>query len=333
MPVTDRVAIVILNWNGAHYLEQFLPFVLLHSGNARVIVADNASTDNSLNLLANKFKTVSVIKLPTNTGYAGGYNKALATIDADIFVLLNSDIEVTEKWLEPVVDYLYNNQNVAAAQPLMLDYHNRAKFEYAGAAGGFIDFLGYPYCRGRIFNELEVNAHQYDNVLPIFWASGACLFIKAENFKMIGGFDEQFFAHQEEIDLCWRLHLAGFEVAVVPQAHVYHIGGGTLNKNNPHKTFLNYRNNLLMLHKNLPAHKYRNVMFWRFLLDYLAAFSFLFTGGFTYFKAVVKARQAFSRLKTSIPTYKGNHWPSTITNSSILKAYYLNKTKRYQDIK
>lgn len=247
-----KTAIVILNWNGQKLLEQFLPSVVNFSLNeAEVYVADNASTDSSISYIKENYPSVKIIENPTNGGYAKGYNDSLQAIDADIYCLLNSDVEVTKNWLKPVLDVFNNDDKTAIIQPKLLDFKNKNKFEYAGAAGGFIDLYGYPYCRGRIFNSLETDQNQFDDTSEIFWASGACLFIRANVYHKLGGFDEDYFAHQEEIDLCWRTQNIGYKVKYVGASTVYHVGGATLQETNPHKTFLNFRNSLLNVVKNV----------------------------------------------------------------------------------
>lgn len=284
----SRLAIVILNYNGAGFLAKFLPSVLAHSKNCRIVVADNASTDNSLALLEEHFPEVECIRLEHNSGYAGGYNQALAQVTAEYYLLLNSDVEVTEGWLEPMLSLLENNPEIAACQPKIRSYHQPTHFEYAGASGGFLDLLGYPFCRGRIFDTLEEDRGQYDIARPVFWATGACMLIRSEVFWQMEGFDADFFAHMEEIDLCWRINSWGYEVWACPQSVVYHVGGGTLPKNNPRKTYLNFRNGLWMLIKNCENNLFIKLPF-RIILDWLAAFTFLLKGNREDAVAVVKS--------------------------------------------
>src|SRR5690554_5586351 len=246
-----KTAVVILNWNGKALLEKFLPSVVRFSEGATIYVADNASTDTSVSFIAEHFPSIKIIQNTTNGGYAKGYNDALKNLDEDIFVLLNSDVEVTEKWLDPVIAEFARDETVAAAQPKILDYNNKSHFEYAGAAGGFLDKYGFPFCRGRIINTLEEDKGQYNEVAPIFWASGACLFIRSKAFRKVGGFDEDYFAHQEEIDLCWRLQGKNNKILSVGSSKVYHVGGATLGAGNAQKTFLNFRNSLFNLIKNV----------------------------------------------------------------------------------
>jgi len=271
-----KIAVVILNWNGKSLLEQFLPSVIAYSKEADIYMADNASTDNSVAFVQDNFPEVIIVQNNTNGGYAKGYNDALAEIEADIFCLLNSDVEVTQNWLQPIVSTFKTSIDIAAIQPKILDFKKKTHFEYAGAAGGFIDKFGYPYCRGRIFETLEKDIGQYDDTIPIFWASGACLFIKKEIFNQVHGFDEDFFAHQEEIDLCWRIQNEGYKIMYVGQSAVYHLGGATLNMMNPKKTFLNFRNSLFVLVKNAPQ-KIWFLLFFRLLLDKIFIFGEIFT--------------------------------------------------------
>ena len=257
-----KTAIVILNWNGQKLLEQFLPSVVNFSlDEATIYIADNASTDDSVSYVKTHFPSVKIIKNSQNGGYSKGYNDALKTIDADIYCLLNSDVEVTENWLKPITEAFRNDINTAIIQPKLLDFKEKTKFEYAGAGGGFIDIFGYPYCRGRIFNYLETDHGQFDDETEIFWASGACLFIRSTVYHEVGGLDEDYFAHQEEIDLCWRTQNLGYKVKYVGSSSVYHVGGATLKETNPHKTFLNFRNSLLNVVKNVPKERFLFVIF------------------------------------------------------------------------
>ena len=298
-----KIAVVILNWNGEQMLRDFLPSVVEHStlpssmGEAMVYVADNGSTDGSLKLLAEEFPTVRTIVFDQNYGFADGYNKAFEQIDAEYAVLLNSDVEVTPHWLLPLVQYMDAHPQVAACQPKLMAYHAKDEFEYAGAMGGFLDRYGYPFCRGRIFDTVEKDHHQYDTDVPLLWATGACLVTRLAIYKEVGGLDGRFFAHMEEIDLCWRLRCRGYEVRSVAGSVVYHVGGATLNAGHPRKTFLNFRNNLLMLYKNLPEADLRSVFFVRGVLDYVAAAMFLLKGEWGSVKAVFRARREYRRLK------------------------------------
>lgn len=298
-----KVAVVILNWNGEQMLRQFLPSVVAHSvlpepmGEAVVYVADNGSTDASLSLLEKEFPTVRTVVLDRNYGFADGYNKAFEQIDAEYAVLLNSDVEVTAGWLVPLVEYMECHDRVAACQPKLMAYHKKEEFEYAGAMGGYLDRYGYPFCRGRIFDTVEHDCGQYDSDVPLLWATGACLMVRLAVYKEVGGLDGRFFAHMEEIDFCWRLRCRGHEVRGVASSVVYHVGGATLNAGHPRKTFLNFRNNLLMLYKNLPSDDLHRVLFVRALLDYVAAAMFLVKGEWGSVKAVFRARREYRKLK------------------------------------
>lgn len=295
----DKVAVVILNWNGEEMLRRYLPTVInFSSGEATVCVADNASTDGSLYMLRTEFPECRIVELDTNWGFADGYNKALEKVEAEYYVLLNSDVEVTQHWLSPLVDFMDANPDVAACQPKLLSVNDKDSFEYAGASGGFIDRYGYPYCRGRVFGDIEKDCGQYDTPISAFWATGAAMIVRSSDYWGVGGLDGRFFAHNEEIDLCWRLRLRGKKIYCVPASHVYHVGGGTLPKSNPMKTYLNFRNNLTMLYKNLPDGELVRVMRVRWLLDYLAAFEMLLLQrSVGDFKAVVRARREFRRWK------------------------------------
>ena len=269
-----NTAVVVLNWNGINWLKKFLPILIEKSKDVNVYIADNASTDNSVEYVNNNFPNVKVLKNFTNEGYAKGYNDALETLKEEFFVLINSDIEVTDNWIKPIINLMEANSDIAACQPKILSFHDRNKFEYAGACGGFIDTLGYPFCRGRIFSDLEDDNNQYNDITEIFWASGACLFVRAKYFKEVNGFDNDFFAHQEEIDLCWRLKNKGYKIMVNPNSTVYHVGAGTLKTSSPFKTYLNFRNNLFMLYKNLSILKLIKTLLFRLPLDGIAALSF-----------------------------------------------------------
>lgn len=299
--LNTKVAVVILNWNGKSFLEKFLPNVLKFSNDAQIVVADNQSTDDSVEFLKNNYHQVSIIINPSNDGFAQGYNLALKQVKAEYYVLLNSDVEVTHNWLNPIIQLMDANSKIAACQPKILDYNNKTKFEYAGAAGGFMDKYGYPFCRGRIFNELEEDKGQYDNAVEVFWSTGACMFVRAEAFWKVGGFDEDYFAHMEEIDVCWRMKNVGYQIYVEPKSLIYHVGGGTLNKLSPKKTFLNFRNNLITLTKNASPRFLFFKIIYRMILDGVAAFKFLFEGNGSHFFAVIKAHFSFYQ-----------HLPSTL---------------------
>lgn len=296
MAYSPFVAIVILNWNGKHHLEKFLPTVLSSTyANYKVIVADNASNDDSVDFLQSQFSQVEIIRLEQNFGFAKGYNEALKRVEADYYMLLNSDVEVTPGWLQPMVSLLESSSHYAACQPKILAYKNKSMFEYAGAAGGWLDAFGYPFARGRVFDVCEEDKAQYDTARQVFWASGAALLIRKEVFHELNGFDEYFFAHQEEIDLCWRMQLSGYKLFCCPQSVIYHVGGGTLPRGNSKKTFLNFRNNQIMLAKNLPwSEKLWKIPF-RMMLDQLSALKGLLSGDGGYFIAIIKAHLAFIR--------------------------------------
>lgn len=287
-----QVAIVNLNYNGQKYLEQFLPSVQQFSTNCEIWVADNASTDHSIDWLQQQ-TGVHVLTIPTNLGYAGGYNYALSKIKADYYVLLNSDVEVTPNWVEPIIAYMETNNDVAACQPHIKDYNKRDHFEYAGAAGGFMDFLGYPFSRGRIFDTCEEDTGQYITTIDVFWATGACFFVRADSFHQQGGFDDRFFAHMEEIDLCWRFLNQGKRIVCHAESEVYHVGGGTLHKSNPHKTFLNYRNNLMMIYKNLWGPELLKVILIRLVLDGVSSIRFVTAGAWVDVWAIIRAHFSF----------------------------------------
>lgn len=333
-----RIAVVILNFNGRYFLEKFLPTVLKYSSGAQIYVADNASTDDSINYVKSSFPDVAIIKNDSNYGFAGGYNKALKQIQADYFVLLNSDVEVTENWINPVVEFMETNENVSACQPKILDFYKRNFFEYAGASGGFIDKYGYPFCRGRIFQELEKDEGQYNNPVSIFWASGACLFIKSNIYRQLGGFDEDLFAHMEEIDLCWRIRNSGRNVYVIPSSVVYHVGGGTLNKSNPRKTFLNFRNSLIVLTKNLSGRLILIKILIRLILDGVAGIKFLLQFQPGNFLAIIKAHWGyFFRLPVTLRKRRaiyrkmdGND--GLMLNRSIVMLHFVKGLKKYSEI-
>jgi len=341
MPQLDQphVAVVILNWNGRKHLATYLPSVLKTSyANHQTWVIDNASTDDSVDWLQqNHAQTVKRVLLNNNDGYAGGYNKGLKQIEADIYVLLNSDVEVTPNWLEPVVQRFIANPQVAAIQPNILDWRKPQQFEYAGAAGGYIDALGYPFCAGRLFEEIEKNEGQFDQPKSIFWASGACMFIKAEAYWHVRGLDERYFAHMEEIDLCWRLQHAGYAIQQEPKSVVYHLGGGSLAYGNPRKTFLNFRNSLITLQKNLPAQELPWKLFTRLVLDFPAALKFLAHGSFGDFWAVARAHWSFFGMQSYIwkqrrliPSKKSSKSIPGIYQGSAIYAHF---TGRQQKLK
>jgi len=334
-----EVAVVILNYNGRNFLKQFLPSVIQYSGNAKIIVADNASTDDSVHLVESHFPIqVEILKMDRNRGYCGGYNYALDKIDATYYVLLNSDIEVTQGWIEPVIDLLKSDAAIAAAQPKILSFSKKNTFEYAGAAGGFIDALGYPFCRGRIFSHLEEDHGQYNDIQQVFWATGACLFIKAEIFKKSGGFDESFFAHMEEIDLCWRLNRAGYKIYYQGKSQVYHVGGGTLSASNPRKTHLNFRNGLSLLVKHLPKRQLLWKLPLRLTLDWMACLLFLVSSKPADAKAVLAAHaQFFLNLKSDIGK-RNKNLRYALTGNGIYKIllpvqYFIFKRRTFTELR
>lgn len=291
--IDNKIAVVILNWNGEKLLEQFLPSIISFSEEATVYVADNASTDHSIAFIKSNFPTIKIIENKGNYGFAKGYNEALKQVDEPYYALVNSDIEVTQNWLLPILELFESQSKIAIIQPKILDFKNKEKFEYAGAAGGFIDKYGYPYCRGRIFHSIEKDNGQYNDEYPIFWASGACFFIRKEVYRTLEGFDDSFFAHQEEIDLCWRAFNKGYKALYCSKSVVYHVGGATLSELNPKKTFLNFRNSLFMLTKNLPKNKLYGILFTRMLLDGLAGIKYLLEGKISHCFAIIKAHFAF----------------------------------------
>ena len=309
-----KLSVVILNWNGVGMLQKFLPKVVEYSAmeGVEICVADNASTDESVSYLQVNFPNVRLIVLDKNYGFADGYNKALQQVEAEYVVLLNSDVEVTPYWLEPLVEYMDAHPKVAACQPKIRSERSKAFFEYAGAAGGYLDKYGYPFCRGRIFDVVEEDKGQYDTIQPIFWATGAALFIRLKNYRETGGLDGRFFAHMEEIDLCWRLRSRGFGIVCIPQSTVYHVGAATLKKENPRKTFLNFRNNLLMLYKNLPKKELKRVMFVRGVLDGVAALVFLLKGETEAARAVLQARKEFKRIRPDFEDSRKENLEKTI---------------------
>jgi len=325
-----KIAVVILNWNGAKLLEQFLPSVVAYSNEANIYVADNASTDNSIAVIKEQFPSVQIIQNEGNFGFAMGYNVALQNVEEPYYALVNSDIEVTENWLSPILTIFDNEPNTGIIQPKILDYKNKDYFEYAGAAGGYIDQYGYPYCRGRIFESIEKDHRQYDDQSEIFWASGACFFIRKEIYRTLNGFDPDFFAHQEEIDLCWRAFNLGYSAKYTSKSVVYHVGGATLNHSNPKKTFLNFRNSLLMLLKNLPSHQLFPIIFIRLVLDGLAGIQFIFKGKFAHCFAILKAHFYFYHLINYNLKKRGTIQKSDYYQSkSIVFSYFLNQKKQF----
>ncbi|MDR0438326.1 MAG: glycosyltransferase family 2 protein [Bacteroidales bacterium] len=333
-----KIAVVILNWNGKKFLEKFLPNVIEHSADrAEVIVADNASTDDSVEFLKQNFPHIRLIQNAENGGFSKGYNDALNHVEADYFVLLNSDIEVTANWIQPVIDLMESDPNIVVCQPKIRSYDEREKFEYAGAAGGFIDRFGYPFCRGRIFETIETDHGQYDDVREVFWATGAAMFVKAPIYKEFGGLDEDFFAHMEEIDFCWRVKNAGYKVMYCPNSMIYHVGGGTLPKSSSRKTYLNFRNNLSLLYKNLYPSERFFVLFVRFFLDQIAAAKFLFEGNFKDSFMVLRGYAHFVRRFPQIRKKRKKQLTICkhhigIYPHSIVWKYYIQKRKTFDKL-
>lgn len=329
-----RVAVVILNYNGENLLPKFLPSVINYSAEAEVIVADNGSTDRSVDVLRRLFPQVTLIALEKNFGFCGGYNRALQQVNAEMVVLLNSDIEVTPGWLGPMVALLDNDPTIVAVQPKILSYNSKEFFEHAGAAGGYIDSLGYPFCRGRLFDHVEKDMGQYDDEQDIFWSTGACMMIRKETYHQFGGLDEYLFAHMEEIDLCWKIHRANFRICYTGKSKVYHVGAGTLGYNNPFKVYLNFRNGLILIFKHLGSFEMICKLPLRLILDWLAAFVFLAKGQAGSFKSVFKAHRDFFK-DLSIHTQKRNEihkmypqYPNTgIYSGLIIFSYYLRRRK------
>lgn len=335
-----KVAVVILNWNGKELLAEFLPSVVNSIPDyAEIIIADNASSDCSLDFLKKNYPNLKIVQNKSNGGFAKGYNEALKQIKNEYLVLLNSDIETPKNWLEPVIEFLSKNPKVGAAMPKILQYKKKTHFEYAGAAGGFIDQWGFPFCRGRVFNYLEEDLGQYDNNRQIFWATGACMFIRNDLFKKLGGFDEFFFAHMEEIDLCWRIKRAGYKIFAIGDAHVFHLGGGTLNKLSPRKTYLNFRNNLLLLVKNHPDKGFETKIIQKLILDGFAGIKFIAEGNIKHSIAVLKAHFSFYRalpkylkirkeLKRSLPHQEVD----VIYKKLVVKEHFLSKKKTFSEL-
>jgi GT2 family glycosyltransferase len=337
-----KTIIVILNWNGLDYLKKFLGMVVKYSANPETVicVADNGSTDGSSEWISENYKNVKLIRFDKNHGFAGGYNMALKQLDAKYFVLLNSDIEVTQGWLEPMVSFMDSNPDVASCQPKILAYYLKDHFEHAGAGGCFIDKFGYPFCRGRILNKVEKDTGQYDSRIDVFWSSGACMIVRGEAWEKCGGFDDAFFAHMEEIDLCWRFNKAGYRVCYLPESVVYHVGGGALPYNSPFKTYLNFRNSLFLLYKNLPDNKLHSVMLKRRLLDGLAAVYFLITGSFRSVLAVWEAHMDYYKhlgelklKRKMVKMLEVDNYSAPILNKSIVFEFYLKGNKSFSSLK
>ena len=321
-----KIAIVILNYNGLEYLKKFLGVVIQNSArpDTMIVLADNGSTDGSTEWVEATYPELKIIRFDKNHGFAGGYNLALKNIEAEYFILLNSDIEVSENWLSAMVDFMDNNPDVASVQPKILSWHNKEMFEYAGASGGYIDKYGYTFCRGRIFNKIERDDGKYDDTAEVFWTSGACMLIRAKIWNECGGFDEDFFAHMEEVDLCWRLYNRGYKLFVIPTTAVYHVGGGTLAYNSTFKTYLNFRNNLFLLYKNLPEKKFKKTLLIRKTLDIIAALFFVFTFKMQHAAAVIKAHHHYYK---NIPVLKKKRaFNLKITENKEIKEKVLNRS-------
>ena len=335
-----KTSVVILNWNGKQYLKQFLPLVIKYAdkGNTEIVVADNGSTDDSLVFLKSEFPNIKLIELKKNYGFAEGYNKALQQVEAKFYILLNSDVEVNENWEQAIIDILEKDPTVAAVMPKIRSFHEKEKFEYAGAAGGFIDHYGYPFCRGRVLNKIEKDEGQYDQLTEVFWATGACLAIRAELFHKIGGFDGFFFAHMEEIDLCWRLKNKGYKIMFTPDSSVFHVGGGTLPNEHPFKLFLNFRNNLILLYKNLPGKKLVPILLSRMILDGIAAIKYLLNLKPKHFYAVLKAHFSFYRAIRKYKEFRivnqehNKSYPAQVFKGSMIFSYYLKGKKKFNQL-
>jgi GT2 family glycosyltransferase len=338
----SRTAIVILNWNGIGFLKKFLEVAIVNSSSPDIdiFVADNASTDGSADWVENSFPSVKLIRLDKNYGFAGGYNIALEQIETEYFILLNSDVEVTPGWTEPLISFMEKNRDTASCQPKILSWLNRDCFEYAGAAGGYIDKYGYPFCRGRIFSKVEKDLGQYDSVKEIFWSSGACMIVRADAWKKCMGFDNDFFAHMEEIDLCWRFHKTGYKVCFIPESVVFHVGGGVLPYNSSFKAYLNFRNNLFLLYKNLPDRSLHKTLFFRKSFDALSAILFFFTGRFGTAGSVWKAHMDYYKSISALKIKRESVKKLTITeisdevlNKSIVFEFYIKRKKTFDKLK
>ncbi|GAB4128195.1 MAG: glycosyltransferase family 2 protein [Raineya sp.] len=329
-----RVALVILNFNGIKWLEQFLPSVVAYSPEAHIVVADNGSTDSSLDFLSKQYPQIQIIAFAENLGFCKGYNKALEQLEAEYFLLLNSDVEVSPNWLAKILDFMDKNPDIAVCQPKIKNYYQKTHFEYAGAAGGMLDKWGFAFCRGRIFDSIEQDTGQYEQITTVFWASGACMCVRARIWKELGGFDEYFFAHFEEIDFCWRVQNTGGKVYYFPESEVFHVGGGTLNATNPKKTFLNYRNNLITLYKNLPSKGKFALLFFRLVLDGVSALRFLKKGQFRHIWAIVEAHFAFYGyvLKNKSPQKQISNQQAILFPKAVVWQYFVKKKREFRDL-
>ena len=338
----NKVSVVILNWNGVGFLKQFLPGVVKNSNfpGCEIVVADNGSEDNSVDYIRANFSEIKIVQFEKNYGFAAGYNKALEQLHSEYYILLNSDVEVTENWILPIIKYMDLNPEVGSCMPKMLSFYNPNYFEYAGAAGGFIDKYGFAFCRGRVFNTIEKDFGQYNDLCEIFWASGACMIVKAEAYWKVGGLDQEFFAHMEEIDLCWRLQWHGYKIIYFPEVKVFHVGGGSLNKENPQKTYLNFRNNLYLLYKNLPSPELYKVLFYRIFLDFLAAIYYIVNIRLKHFSAIIKAHINFFMKLSYFRRYRLNSkflkekrfFSSGILNGSLVTENFIKRKRTYNKI-
>lgn len=336
-----KVAVVILNWNGRKLLEQFLPSVVKYSNESwvEVIVADNGSTDDSVECMKQQFPLVKIIELDKNYGFAEGYNRALAQVSADYYMLLNSDVEVSENWLSSLTTFMDQHEEVAACGPKILSYKNKTEFEYAGGAGGYIDRFAYPFCRGRIFTTVEKDKGQYDTFSDVMWVSGCAFMVRASTYNKLGGLDGKFFAHQEEIDLCWRFKNFGYRVVYIPDSVIYHVGGASLNVGSPRKAYLNFRNSLLLLYKNLPNNQYHKSYYVRVFLDSIAAIKFLYTDSIAHFTAVIRAHRDFHRMRKGYKDIRNEylrkvtHWKhNEMLKTSVVKEYYIYRKKLFSQL-
>jgi GT2 family glycosyltransferase len=336
-----KVIIVILNWNGIELLRKYLPSVIHYScdPDVSVVVVDNASSDSSVDFLQKNFPFVKILQLDRNYGFAEGYNEALKQVAGDYFIILNNDVEVTQGWIEPCIERMEADKDIMVVQPKIMSYSRRDEFEYAGATGGFIDRYGYPFCRGRILNVIEKDEGQYNIASPVFWASGACMFVRADCFREMGGFDDDFWAHMEEIDFCWRVKNRGFTVWYEPQSVVFHLGGGTLNYDSPKKIYLNFRNNLYMLFKNLPPNRFRYILICRLILDGIAAVKFLFGLNFKAFAAIARAHRDFYLKLHKLKAKRKNLLPfviqphhSEVFHKSIMLRFFIQRKRKFSDL-
>lgn len=327
-----NIAVVILNWNGKKLLEQFLPFVMQHSGEAVIYVADNASTDDSVDFVQANYPSIKIIQNKDNFGYAKGYNEALKHVDEEIYALVNSDVEVTKDWLLPISNLFEKDPETAIVQPKILDFYKRSHFEYAGGAGGFIDKYAFPFCRGRIFDTIEEDKGQYNDEAEIFWASGACFFIRKDVFRELSGFDEDFFAHQEEIDLCWRAFNKNYKARLCGASHIFHVGGATLNNSNPRKTLLNFRNSLWMMLKNVPTGKLFTTLFLRLLMDGIAGIRFFFQGKFSHLWAILVSHYYFYiKMRKFLNKRESKQYKNYYKTRSVIYNYFLLSKKNFNN--